>query len=319
MRLAGDIGGTKALLGLVDETSSPLRFVRTQRFACAEYTDFASLFADFLAATGFPARDIAGGCLAVAGPLADDGRSAKLTNLPWTIDADALSHSFGIGRLKLVNDFAAAALGTTAIAVADLIALQQGEPIGHGARLVIGAGTGLGMAVLIPDGDAWRVLPGEGGHLGFAPADETQAALWAHLRQLHGRAEYEHLVSGPGLVEAYRFLAGKAADSALLGAPDPAAAIATNAAQQPEGLARRALDVFLAAYGAFAGDTALALMARGGVFLAGGITAKILPLMQSGIFNAKGAHSRLTLRMPVYVVADPQLGLKGAALHDRIP
>ena len=187
---------------------------------------------------------------------------------------------------------------------------------------MIGAGTGLGMATLIHDGNEWQVLPGEGGHTGFAPADETQAALWSHLKRAHGRVEYEQLVSGPGLVETYRFLAEDRADPTLLFAPDPAAAIAADALQQADGIARQAVNIFLAAYGAFAGDMALALMTRGGVFLAGGIAAKMLPLMQSGIFtgafNAKGTHSVLAKRMPVYAVTDPELGLRGAALFDRI-
>jgi glucokinase len=323
MRLAGDIGGTKALLALFDEASPAPHFVISERLACARYTGFAPLLAEFLAATNLPMHKISGGCLAVAGPLADDGRRAKLTNLPWTVDTDALSREFGMGRLTLVNDFAAAALGVTAAAAADMVTLQKGEFIEHGVRVVVGAGTGLGMAVLVHDGDTWRVLPGEGGHLGFAPADERQAALLTHLKQIHGRVEYEHVVSGPGLAQIYRFLAGAQADPALLAAPDLAAAIAVEAAQQSNGIARQALDLFLAAYGAFAGDVALALMARGGVFLAGGIAARILPLMQSGVFigafNAKGTHSALAARMPVYVVTDPTLGLKGAALHDRLP
>lgn len=324
MRLTGDIGGTKALLGLVDEKSAPLpRFVARERFACADYAGFAPLLAEFLSASGLSARDISGGCLAVAGPVTDDGRSARLTNLPWTIDADALSRKFGIGRLTLVNDFAAAALGITTLTPADIEVLQAGEPVEHGVRVIVGAGTGLGMAVLIHEGGRWRVLPGEGGHTGFAPADKTQAALWAHLKRTHGRVGYEQVVSGPGLVETYRFLADDSADPALLDAPDPAAAVAAEAARQPDGIARQAIELFLTAYGAFAGDMALALMARGGVFLTGGVAAGILPLMRSGsfiqAFNAKGGHSVLTTRMPVYVVTDPELGLKGAALYDRIP
>lgn len=322
MRLAGDIGGTKALLGLVDETSGIPRFVARKRLACAEYADFAQLLAEFLSAAKLSASDISGGCLAVAGPIADDGRSAKLTNLPWTIDADSLSRKFGIGRLTLVNDFAAAARGVTETAATDRVVLQDGEPMDDGVHLVIGAGTGLGMAVLVKEAAAWRVLPGEGGHAGFAPADETQAALWAYLKRIHGRVEYEHLVSGPGLIDIYRFFARDNADPALLAAPEPAAAIAALAMQQSDSIAHRALELFLAAYGAFAGDMALAVMARGGVFLAGGIAAKILPLMQSrtfvDAFTAKGAHSALAARMPVYVVTDPELGLKGAALCDRI-
>lgn len=323
MRLVGDIGGTKALLGLVEEVPSrELRFAAKKRISCAGHANFASVLAEFLATSGFPVRDITGGCLAVAGPIADDGGSARLTNLPWRIDTDALSREFGIGRLRLANDFAAAALGVTETTAADRVALQAGEPLDDGVRLVVGAGTGLGMAILIKEGAAWRVLPGEGGHAGFAPMDDIQAALHAFLARIHGRVEYEHLISGPGLTDIYRFFAGDQIDPALLAAPDPAASIAAQAMQQADSdAAKRAVELFLAAYGAFAGDMALAVLARGGVFLAGGIAAKILPMMQSDIFVrafiAKGKHSGLAARMPVHVVTDPELGLKGAALQDR--
>lgn len=322
MRLVADIGGTKALVGLVDETSGEgLRFLVKERLICGDYENFSQLLGAFLTSNALDVRKLSGGCLAVAGPISDDGGSVRLTNLPWIIDVEALSREFGIGRVVLVNDFAAAALGVTAVDAKSRVVLQAGEPVDEGVRLVVGAGTGLGMAILIREGLAWRVLPGEGGHAGFAPANESQAALRAYLARIHGRVEYEHVVSGPGLVNIYRFVAGSAANQGLLAASDPAGAIAAQAMQEPDGVARLTLDLFLAAYGAFAGDMALATLARGGVFLAGGIATKILPLMQSGTFaqafTAKAKHSGLVARMPVYVVTDAELGLHGAALYDR--
>ncbi|MCK9283488.1 MAG: glucokinase [Rhodocyclaceae bacterium] len=320
MRLLGDIGGTKALLALGAEDAPAERFLVRQKLACADYRDFPSLLTAFLSAAGVSTAEITGGCLAVAGPIADDGLSARLTNLPWTVDAQALARQCGIGPLRLVNDFAAAALGTTALHDEQRVVLQPGQPLDTGVRLVIGAGTGLGMATLIPERQGWRVLPGEGGHTGFAPADALQAELWVHLRCRHDRVSYEHIVSGPGLVEIYRFTAGTTADPALFGAVDPAAAVAAEAMQRP-GSAREALDLFVAIFGAFAGDMALALMARGGVFVAGGIAARIMPALQSGRFTsafcAKGGHSALAARMPIAVVTEDDLGLIGAALYDR--
>lgn len=316
MRLVGDIGGTKALLGLVDADGAD-HFLFKKRFICASYADFTTLLGEFLSSADLPAGTISGACLALAGPVGNGGRSAKMTNLPWVIDADHLSRQFDLGPVVLINDFVAAALGVTTIREGELVTLQKGEPTDNGVRLVIGAGTGLGMALLIPQVEGWRVVASEGGHAAFAPADQSQFELWTYLRGLHERVEYEHCVSGPGLVSLYRFAAGAAADPVLLAAPDPAAAIALHAAQDPESSSHQATALFLAAYGAFSGDMALAVLARGGVFLAGGIAAKILPLMQSGsfmsAFNAKGKHSALTLRMPVHVVTDPELGLKGAA------
>lgn len=315
MKLAGDIGGTKVLLALVDDSGA---IVDQRRITSADFQDFAPLLAEFLSDKFL--RDntatIDGGCLAVAGPVADDGRSAKITNLPWAIDAAALERQFKLGRLTLVNDFAAAALGVTATPAAELVTLQAGEPLRDGVKLVVGAGTGLGMATLLPEAGGWRVLPSEGGHVGFAPADHLQACVWSALMKTHGRVTTERVVSGPGLVAIHQILAGET------GGPDEVPAVLEPAAIAARALAgdaaaRRAVDVFVKAYGAFAGDMAMAVMARGGVYLAGGIAAKILPLLRDGTFiqafNAKAEHAVLANRMPVRVVTDPLLGLRGAA------
>jgi glucokinase len=301
--LCGDIGGTKTLLGLAQDG----KLVLDRRIANADFQDFAGLLAAFFADTQTDPALITGGCLAVAGPIADDGRSARLTNLPWSIDSAALSRRFGLPSLRLANDFAAAALGAVAASPSQLVTLQQGEPLTAAPRLVIGAGTGLGMAVVLPQGERWRVLAGEGGHVAFAPADERQMALWAFLRARHDRVTWERVVSGPGLTAIHEFI-----DGALL-SPEQ---IAARAQADPAGAARRSLDMFLAAYGAFAGDMALACLPRGGVFLAGGIAARLLPLLpQSGFlaaFDAKAEHAAIAARMPIHVVTDPLLGLRGA-------
>lgn len=302
MLLLGDVGGTNTRLALAEPgTTEPLA---ERRYNNAEFSGFEEVLADFLAASD--AR-ISAGCLAVAGPIADGGRSARLTNLPWAIDADALAARFKLGRLTLANDFTAAALGVTATPADSLVALQAGEPLTDAPRLVVGAGTGLGMAVLLPEGRGWRVVPGEGGHVGFSPQDEHQLRIHAALLAEHGRVTWERVVSGPGLAAIHRILAGQ----------DTEPATVAEAALAGDAEARRSVDVFLAAYGAFAGDMAMAVMARGGVFLAGGIAAKLLPLLPASpfraAFNAKAEHAALAARMPVSVATDPSLGLRGAA------
>jgi glucokinase len=299
MWLAGDIGGTKVLLALVDAAG---RITGRRRLASADFSCFDDLLAEYLRGVASP---IAGGCLAVAGPVADDGRSAKITNLPWNIDAAVLEQRFGHGRIELINDFAGVALGVATLEDKQLLTLQPGDPRVDGVKLVIGAGTGLGMALLLGD----RVLPSEGGHVGFSPQDESQVRLWAALMREHGRVTAERVISGPGLAAIHRVLAGIETDPAT---------IAEQALAGPSA-ARRSVEVFLSAYGAFAGDMALATMARGGVYLAGGIIGKILPLLHSGAFlaafNAKAEHAGLVARMPVHVVTDPEIGLAGAALQ----
>ena len=243
----------------------------------------------------------------MAGPIADDGRSARLTNLPWSIDSDDLSSRFGLPGLRLVNDFAAAAMGAVNSSAAHLLTLQQGEPLPGAPCLVVGAGTGLGMAIVLPQDASWRILAGEGGHVAFAPTDAQQMALWTFLQARHGRVTWEKVVSGPGLAAIHEFVAGVNL---------PPEEIAAQALIHPDGAERRSLELFLAAYGAFAGDMALTCLARGGVFLAGGIAAKLLPLLrQSGFlaaFNAKAEHADIAARMPIHVATDPLLGLQGA-------
>ena len=305
MILCGDIGGTKTLLGLARDG----RFVLDRRIANADFSDFTSLLAAFFTETRTDPALISGGCLAVAGPIADDGGSARLTNLPWTIDVDALSRRFGLPAPRLTNDFAAAALGAVTATSAQRLVLQPGEPLPTAPRLVVGAGTGLGMAIVLPDDGQWRTVAGEGGHVAFAPADEQQMALWTFLQARHGRVTWERVVSGPGLTAIHEFVAG------VTLSPEE---ITTRALASADSAERCSLDLFLAAYGAFAGDMALACLARGGVFLAGGIAARLLQVLpQSGFlaaFNAKAEHATIAARMPIHVATDPLLGLHGALL-----
>lgn len=300
MQLVGDIGGTKVLLALLDEG----KIVRQRRLASADFSSFDALLDAYLREVAVP---VAGGCLAVAGPVADDGRRAKITNLPWVIDAGRLEKDLGLGRLTLINDFAGVALGVTALPPEHLITLQTGDPRAAGIRLVLGAGTGLGMAMLVGD----QVLPSEGGHVGFAPANKTELRIWTALQEEHGRVTAERVISGPGLAAIHGILSGEYIDPADISAR----------ALGKDAVALRSVDVFMGSYGAFAGDMALALMATGGVFLAGGVTQKLLPLLQNGAFlaafNAKAEHAELARRMPVQVVTDPDIGLLGAATLAR--
>lgn len=303
MFLVGDIGGTNVRLALTEPGSTePLR---ERRYATADFADFESVLAAYLADTR---PTITAGCLAVAGPIGDDGRHARLTNLPWTIDAAAFEARFGIRRVVLANDFAAAALGVTVAPADSVVPLQSGEPLARAPKLVIGAGTGLGMAILLPGGNRWEVVPGEGGHVGFAPLDEDQDRVLQALRAEHGRVTAERVVSGPGLAAIHRVLTGATADPAE---------ITHRAMVDADQAALDTLDLFLSAYGAFAGDMAMVAMARGGVYLVGGIAAKLLPILPASpflpAFNAKAEHAGLARRMPVAVVDDPSLGLRGAA------
>ena len=304
MILCADIGGTNARLALAKPGTAELS--GEKHYAGAEYSGLAPILADYLAIAGCQPT---AACLAVAGPIAEDGQQARLTNLPWTIDGPQLSRQLNIPSVRLVNDFAAAAMGVTAAGKDALVTLQAGSPLPTAPQLVIGAGTGLGMALLIPEGERWRVLPGEGGHVGLSPQNAGQLAIWHALHALHGRVTAERAISGPGLTAIHRILTGQTL------APEEIARLALVDDNLP---ARQSIDMFLEFYGAIAGDMAMLALARGGVFLAGGIAPRLLPLFAASpflaAFNAKAEHEALARKMPVRVVADPQLGLKGAAL-----
>jgi glucokinase len=313
MILTGDIGGTKTLLALHDDDGA---IVVSRRYPSRDAATFDALVARFLDETAAKPRLA---CFGVAGPVL--GARVKVTHLPWDIDAGALAARFDMERVHLLNDFAAAAHGIGALTPADLVTLQAGEPLSERPRLVIGAGTGLGIAYVM--GDA--VLSGEGGHAAFAPADAAQDALWQWLHRRVGRVQVEHVVSGRGLAHVYEFLLEQSPDRAApgsrdaLAADDPAAAIGRQALDRADALSLAALDLFVSCYGALAGDHALTVLARGGVYITGGIAPKLLPKLAAGgflaAFNDKGSYAHLTRTCPVHVVTNPDLPLLGAACH----
>lgn len=301
MILGGDLGGTKTLLALAEPHASGLHIVGEQRYASQDYSSFDDLLGDFLA--GAPRIDAA--CFGVAGPT--NGRDAKLTYLPWQLSANSLEQAFRLNRVILANDFAAAAHGLSLVAPAQLQTLQSGDPLSAAPRVILGAGTGLGVAGMIKDGEAYRIVPGEGGHFGFAPQTPEQLELAHWLLAQNGRVTVEDVVSGPGLAKIYAFLGGR---------PQQPEAIGLSATHNTDPVAKHAVELWLAAYGAFAGDLALHWLARGGVYLAGGIAAKLLPHFGPQVFldafNAKREHQAITQQMPVHLVGEQRLGLLGA-------
>lgn len=317
--LAGDIGGTKTLLQLF-EAGGERTPILCKSYPSAGYAGLGEMLEEFLREAGI--RDVASACFALAGPVA--GRLVKLTNLPWEIDADRIVAHFGIAKVLLINDFEAVGFGVAALDQRDLLTVQQGTPQTCGVRVVVGAGTGLGVAWLTWQDGRYAVHPSEGGHIDFAPTDELQAALLHYLQQRHGHVSYERIVSGPGLVAIYEFLRDTARavpSSELLAAMrngDGAAVLADFSINQSELIARQALQLFIKIYGAFVGNVALAALPRGGVYVAGGIAPKIAAEMRRGEFMRalldKGRFNGLLSTLPVAIVNNPQVGLLGASL-----
>ena len=314
--LAGDIGGTKTLLSIsaVNERE-PLT---VKSYESAAYLCLSDMVDEFLAEYGV--INISAACLALAGPVT--GRAVKLTNLPWVVDGDELAKRHNIKNVVLINDFEAVGFGVSALRADELLTLQSGSEEQQGVRLVVGAGTGLGVAWLSWHDGAYKVHPSEAGHMDFAPADEMQSLLFGYLQQRHGHVSYERIVSGPGIAAIYEFIrdTSLATPSAqLLDAmehEDPAAVLAHFSRMGNEAIARMTMDLFLSVYGAFVGNVALAALPRGGIYLAGGIAAKIPEMMQgSGFKNSflsKGRFTELLESLPVMVVLNPHVGLIGA-------
>ena len=312
--LAGDIGGTFCRLALARVEGNRVDLARTARYRNAEHPDLDAILADFLAA----APPGLACCLAVAGPT--DGRRVRFTNLDWAVDAAALAERFGFGRARLVNDFAAVGWGLDCLDRDHLATLQDGLIVAGAPRVALGAGTGLGVSLVTRQGDRYRPLPSEGGHIGFAPADPQQDRLLAFLRGRYGRASVERVLSGPGLEDLYRFCR---LEQGLEARDRAAAAVSEAGLAGSDPAARAALGLFSAIYGQTAGDLALAARAEGGVFLAGGIAPRLLTVLGDGSFlagfGAKGRFSGWMQRVPVQVVLDPDVGLKGAALAALTP
>lgn len=314
--LSGDIGGTKTLLRLSSTAGGHMPLMQ-KSYASAAYAGLQEIVERFLAEAGM--RDIASACFALAGPVS--GRVVHLTNLPWVVDADALANHFSLRHVELVNDFEAVGHGIAALQPADLLALQTAEERAGSTRLVVGAGTGLGVAWLTEQDGVYRVHQSEAGHMDFAPADEMQTLLLRYLQQRHEHVSYERIVSGPGLLAIFEFMrdSGLAAPAAgLVAAMDKedAAAVITRFAQGGDEICRMTMELFVSVYGAFVGNMALATLPRGGIYIAGGIAAKIVALMQANGFMraymSKGRFAGLLATLPVYIVLNTEVGLLGA-------
>jgi glucokinase len=324
--LAADVGGTKVALALAAAGGARPEIVAHRVYACREFSSLQPIIADFLQQPPVAGHRgaIAAACLSVAGPVA--ANSTTLTNLDWKIAGNALAAELRLPEVRLINDFSAAGLGITRLAPNELDTLQVGSPVAQAARLIIGAGTGLGVGLLTWQDNGYAVHASEAGHADFAPVDEVQDKLLVYLRRSYGRVSYERVVSGPGLMRIFSFLqeTGAGVPSRQLRdadktRQDTAELIAEFALAKLDPLAVRALDLFVGIYGAFAGNMALATLARGGVYIAGGIAPKIAPKLREGAFmrafTSKGRFSEVLATMPVQVVMDPQVGLYGALLE----
>lgn len=309
--LAADVGGTNTRLALYDLVDGRLSRLDRRDYENREAASLGQLILDFLAG-----RMPRLACLAVAGPT--DGRSVRMTNLAWSVEAADLRRQLGMQAVELINDFVAVGHGLAALDGEGVETLQAGQPLPASPRVALGAGTGLGVVQCLPVDNDWWVAASEGGHMGFAPQDARQDALLAYLRRIHGRVSLERILSGPGLESLYGFCWTEAGGAGSPPMP-PAARVSGDALAGTDPLAGEAVGLFCRILGQAAGDLALMAQARGGVYLAGGIPPRLRAFLSAGGllagFNAKGRFSDWMTRVPVHLVIDDEVGLKGAAMR----
>jgi glucokinase len=317
MILAGDIGGTNARLAYFQPQNGHLQLVSERVFPSREHKELGEIVSRFLEESGTRPE---AACFGIAGPVRN-GR-VETSNLPWVIEQSRLANQIHLPSTLLINDLEASAWGIGALADTDLVPLNRVTGSVAGNQAVVAPGTGLGEAGLFWDGTRHHVFACEGGHTDFAPQGDLQIELLRFLTARFGHVSYERILSGPGLVNVYEFLrdSGHGTESpelsAALKTSDPAAAI-SRAALTGDSLAGEALDLWIAVYGAEASNLALKIMATGGLFLAGGISPKILARLTGPLFMEhfldKGRMRPLVESVPVYVVTNEKAGLLGAA------
>jgi glucokinase len=340
--LAGDIGGTKTSIRLAECQNHGEQSITAYEalYTSASYSSFDQLLQEFWQSAAASLGEMPAplsACFGMAGPVVD--HSCRLTNLDWFVSAEDISNNTGIPQVILINDFTAVGYGLLGLERDDLFTLQEGKPKVRSPIAVIGAGTGLGECFLTWSHKNYEVHPTEGGHSDFAPRSPQEIQLLQYLQpKIGGNVSVERIVSGMGIVAIYQFLRDSLAVPIAEQTPatihlaqtvasweagqtgvDAAALIAAASAQGQDGLAAKTMEMFVAAYGAEAGNLALTILPYGGLYIAGGVAAKNLDLMRRGsfleAFLQKGRMRSLLAEIPIHIVLNPQVGLIGATLH----
>ena len=315
--LAGDVGGTKVSLALVD-VGEMVRVLSQKTFSSQKYQSFGAIIDEFFAGR---LAQVQAACIGVAGPVI--GNKVHVTNLPWVVDGADLQRR-GIGAVWLVNDIVAYASGIETLQPSGLVTLQ----VGHsqmGNRALIAAGTGLGQCGLIRDeaSEKWLPSPSEGGHVDFSPTTDEDIELLQFLRKKYQRVSWERLLSGKfGFQNLISFRLNHFGPDAfwqdLLNREREIGPVVTERASQGDPFALAVVQTFCRLYGSEAGNLALKFLALGGVYVGGGIAQHLLPWLKQGpfveAFSFKGRFSSLVAAIPIHIITDPEVALKGAAL-----
>ncbi len=335
MLLAGDIGGTKTLLGLFSPASERPAPIEVGEFVTLDYDGLEPMMREFLGAWKIEPRTLAATCVGVAGAVTD--QVARLTNVPWLVDVDAVANALGLRRSLLINDLEAVAYAVPVLEQEELAVLQQGIAVPGGNAAVIAAGTGMGISMLKEVDGRWVPVASEGGHADFAARTPRELDLVRELARVFGRVGVEHVISGPGLVNLYQFTHQSFGTGPMI-TPNTIAPSRLCAGVGPDrgqndlpariyeaARAKRcphcveAFDLFISAYGSETGNLALRAFATAGVYIGGGIAPKILPALESGefmeAFRAKEPMADLVATIPVSVILNADAALVGAAVR----
>lgn len=318
MILAGDVGGTKVNLAYFEVKDHGLTAGATATYPSRDHSGLAEIVREFIATQGL---EVEYACFGIAGPVRRE--HAQLTNLPWIVDAHELTGVLGLKHVWLINDLEANAHGIAGLAPEDFVELNRGDTGAAGNLAIIAAGTGLGEAGLLWDGNRHLVIASEGGHADFAPRSDLDMELLRQMRERREPMEWESVLSGPGFFRIYRFLreTGRGEEPAWLNEQiahaDPPAAITHAALAGKCELCVQTLDLFVNYYGAEAANLALKFLATGGVYLGGGIAPKIIQKLKDGSFMkafiGNGRMKDLLASIPVRVIMNEKAPLIGAA------
>jgi glucokinase len=311
--LAGDIGGTKTNLGIFDLQQGKLTKVADKRYPSREHKGLEEIVADFVKVTGVKATSASFG---IAGPIVDN--RVRTGNLPWVVDGATMAKILGLDRVRLLNDLEAAAYGISVLGPTDLETLREGVPAPQAPRAVIAAGTGLGEAILFWDGTRHIPTATEGGHADFAPHTEQQVELWKFIKARSEFVSNELILSGRGFKTLHEFLNPELRHPGFDDpSVDPAPEITRRALAGECPVCVAAMNLWIEIYGSEAGNLVVRSVARGGLYVAGGIAVKILALLKEGRFTTalqqKEKMTEFLVQVPVRVVLDEECPLKGAA------
>ena len=335
MLLAGDIGGTKTLLGLFAFSPDRPRVVEIGEFVTLAYEGLEPIIHEFLEAQNVAATRIEAACFGVAGAVTE--QTARLTNVPWLVYGAGIAEKFDFRRVRVINDLQALAFGVPVLEPSELRTIQPGVPMPNGNAAVIAAGTGLGQAMLHNVDGRFIPAASEGGHADFAARTPRELDMVRELTRVFGRVGVEHVISGPGITNIYQFthdafgtgptitpnsIAPARLCDAVGTVRDPAELPARISRAGMERRCERcaeAMDIFVSAYGAETGNLGLRCVATAGVYVGGGIAPKILPALETGrfleAFRDKEPMAHLLATMPLSVILNSDAGLIGAAVH----